>query len=189
VPSHVDALALIGDLLARTSRLTFFPDVVSLPLRPPATLAKQSAALDLLSGGRFELGLGRLDRPPVAAAHRPARRRLGRADPVVPALRKWAPANATIDAAARAAGREPSAVRRIAQVVGTITATAGDTDTTRGAAPLHGTPDQWAAFFAHLATEQPFRTFVFWPEHHTLDQIERFATEVVPATRELVAGR
>jgi alkanesulfonate monooxygenase SsuD/methylene tetrahydromethanopterin reductase-like flavin-dependent oxidoreductase (luciferase family) len=55
---YLDALALIGDLLARTERLTVFPDVASLPLRPPATLAKTAATLDLLSDGRFELGLG-----------------------------------------------------------------------------------------------------------------------------------
>jgi hypothetical protein len=40
--------------------------------------------------------------------------------------------------------------------------------------------------FARLATEQPFRAFVFWPEHHTLEQVETFAREVVPATRALL---
>jgi alkanesulfonate monooxygenase SsuD/methylene tetrahydromethanopterin reductase-like flavin-dependent oxidoreductase (luciferase family) len=54
----LDAFALIGDLLARTERLTVFSDVASLPLRPPATLAKLSTSLDVMSGGRFELGLG-----------------------------------------------------------------------------------------------------------------------------------
>ena len=54
----LDTFALIGDLLARTERLQFFPDVASLPLRPPATLAKTAASLDVMSGGRFELGLG-----------------------------------------------------------------------------------------------------------------------------------
>jgi alkanesulfonate monooxygenase SsuD/methylene tetrahydromethanopterin reductase-like flavin-dependent oxidoreductase (luciferase family) len=54
----LDALALVGDLLARTERLTVFTDVASLPLRPPATLAKTAASLDVMSGGRFELGLG-----------------------------------------------------------------------------------------------------------------------------------
>jgi alkanesulfonate monooxygenase SsuD/methylene tetrahydromethanopterin reductase-like flavin-dependent oxidoreductase (luciferase family) len=55
---YLDAFALMGDLLARTERLTVFSDVASLPLRPPATLAKTAASLDVMSGGRFELGLG-----------------------------------------------------------------------------------------------------------------------------------
>jgi alkanesulfonate monooxygenase SsuD/methylene tetrahydromethanopterin reductase-like flavin-dependent oxidoreductase (luciferase family) len=54
----LDTFALIGDLLARTERLHFFPDVANLPLRDPAMLAKQAASLDAMSGGRFELGLG-----------------------------------------------------------------------------------------------------------------------------------
>ena len=55
---HFDAMALIGYLLASTERVRIFPDVANLPLRPPAMLAKESASLDLLSGGRFDLGLG-----------------------------------------------------------------------------------------------------------------------------------
>lgn len=54
----LDTYALIGDLLARTQRLRFFPDVTSLPMRPPAMIAKAAASLDVMSGGRFELGLG-----------------------------------------------------------------------------------------------------------------------------------
>ncbi|HEX8086681.1 MAG TPA: LLM class flavin-dependent oxidoreductase [Solirubrobacteraceae bacterium] len=54
----VDTFALLGHLLARTSRISVFPDVANLPLRPPAVLAKHAATLDVLSGGRFELGLG-----------------------------------------------------------------------------------------------------------------------------------
>jgi alkanesulfonate monooxygenase SsuD/methylene tetrahydromethanopterin reductase-like flavin-dependent oxidoreductase (luciferase family) len=54
----LDTFALIGDLLARTSRLRFFPDVASLPMRPPAMIAKAAASLDVMSGGRLELGLG-----------------------------------------------------------------------------------------------------------------------------------
>jgi alkanesulfonate monooxygenase SsuD/methylene tetrahydromethanopterin reductase-like flavin-dependent oxidoreductase (luciferase family) len=54
----LDTWSLMADLLARTERLRIFPDVANLPLRPPAMIAKQSASLDALSGGRFELGLG-----------------------------------------------------------------------------------------------------------------------------------
>jgi alkanesulfonate monooxygenase SsuD/methylene tetrahydromethanopterin reductase-like flavin-dependent oxidoreductase (luciferase family) len=54
----LDTFLLIADLLARTERIAFFPDVANLPLRDPAMLAKQAASLSLMSGGRFELGLG-----------------------------------------------------------------------------------------------------------------------------------
>lgn len=54
----LDTFALIADLLARTEQVRIFPDVANLPLRSPAMLAKGAASLDLLSGGRFELGLG-----------------------------------------------------------------------------------------------------------------------------------
>jgi alkanesulfonate monooxygenase SsuD/methylene tetrahydromethanopterin reductase-like flavin-dependent oxidoreductase (luciferase family) len=54
----LETFSLIGDLLARTSRLRFFPAVANLPLRDPAMVAKQAASLDVMSGGRFELGLG-----------------------------------------------------------------------------------------------------------------------------------
>lgn len=53
-----DTWTLIAFLAGRTSRVRFFPDVTSLPLRPPAILAKAAASLDVLSGGRVELGLG-----------------------------------------------------------------------------------------------------------------------------------
>jgi alkanesulfonate monooxygenase SsuD/methylene tetrahydromethanopterin reductase-like flavin-dependent oxidoreductase (luciferase family) len=54
----LDTFALIADLLARTSRLRFFPDVANLPLREPTMLAKAAVSLDVMSGGRFELGIG-----------------------------------------------------------------------------------------------------------------------------------
>jgi alkanesulfonate monooxygenase SsuD/methylene tetrahydromethanopterin reductase-like flavin-dependent oxidoreductase (luciferase family) len=55
---YLDTFALLAFLAARTSRVTLFPDVANLPLRQPALLATHAATLDVLSGGRFELGLG-----------------------------------------------------------------------------------------------------------------------------------
>jgi alkanesulfonate monooxygenase SsuD/methylene tetrahydromethanopterin reductase-like flavin-dependent oxidoreductase (luciferase family) len=54
----LDAWMLMATILARTQRVRVFPDVANLPLRPPAMIAKAAASLDVISGGRFELGLG-----------------------------------------------------------------------------------------------------------------------------------
>lgn len=51
-------MSLITALAARTAAVHFFPNVANLPLRPPAMLAKQATSIDVLSGGRLELGLG-----------------------------------------------------------------------------------------------------------------------------------
>jgi alkanesulfonate monooxygenase SsuD/methylene tetrahydromethanopterin reductase-like flavin-dependent oxidoreductase (luciferase family) len=53
-----DTWTLLSYVAARTQRVRLVPDVASLPLRPPAMLAKAAASLDVLSGGRVELGLG-----------------------------------------------------------------------------------------------------------------------------------
>lgn len=54
----VDTWTLLSMIAATTSRISLFPDVANLPLRPPAVMAKTAASIDVLSGGRFELGLG-----------------------------------------------------------------------------------------------------------------------------------
>jgi len=54
----LDTFTLLTWLAGRTRRVHLFPNVANLPLRPPAMLAKQAASIDVLSGGRFELGLG-----------------------------------------------------------------------------------------------------------------------------------
>ncbi len=54
----LDTWTLISTLVPVTKNIRFFPDVANLPLRPPAMLAKAAASLDILSGGRIELGLG-----------------------------------------------------------------------------------------------------------------------------------
>ena len=63
----LDTWSLIATLLAQTKRISFFTDVANLPLRPPAVMAKAAASLDVLSGGRFELGLGAGGLPDVIA--------------------------------------------------------------------------------------------------------------------------
>ena len=73
----VDTFTLVATLLAETSRISFFTDVANLPLRPPAVMAKAAASLDVLSGGRFELGLGAGGFPDVIAGMGGPRRKPG----------------------------------------------------------------------------------------------------------------
>ncbi|GHO80479.1 N5,N10-methylene tetrahydromethanopterin reductase [Ktedonobacter sp. SOSP1-85] len=58
VPQYLDTMSLIATLLAETRKLRFFPNVANLPMHQPALFAKEAATIDLLSGGRFELGIG-----------------------------------------------------------------------------------------------------------------------------------
>ena len=244
---YLDTFALIGDLLARTERLRFFPDVANLPLRPPATLAKLAASLDVMSGGRFELGMGAgafwdgvaamggprraagesvdaleeavaiirrfwsgersishegehyqvsgLQPGPAPAhgigiwigAYKPRMLDLtGRlADGWVPSI-GGAPPEAIpemvgrIEEGAAGAGRDPSAIRRLYNVKGTI-ADGPATDL------LHGPPDHWIETLTGFVLELGFDSFVFWPEDDVLGQIERFAQEVAPGVRSAVA--
>ncbi|MBR8745386.1 LLM class flavin-dependent oxidoreductase, partial [Nocardiopsis sp. MG754419] len=56
--AFLDTWTLLSWVAARTERLRVSGNVLNLPLRPPAVLARAAASLDLLSQGRFELGLG-----------------------------------------------------------------------------------------------------------------------------------
>ena len=95
-------------------------------------------------------------------------------------------ANAIIDAAARAAGREPTAIRRIYNIGGEFSATA-----TAGAADddpeIVGPPAHWIDVLTRLATEQGFSTFVLWGAP-TEPRLRRFIEEIVPAVKERVAA-
>lgn len=57
-PAFLDTWALISYVAAQTSSIGLSANVVNLPLRPPAVLARSLSSLDRLSGGRIELGLG-----------------------------------------------------------------------------------------------------------------------------------
>lgn len=242
-PRFLATWMLIADLLARTKRIRMFPNVANLPLRDPAMMAKQAASLDLMSGGRFELGLGAgafwdaigamggpirtggeaLEaveeaiqilraswgggrsvsvkgkhytvhgmRPGPTPAHpieiwlgviKPRAVALtGRlADGWVPSLSYVPPQDVPklakrIDDAAVAAGRDPSAIRRVYNVNGLIV-----DGKPRGL--LQGPPAHWIETLQYFASELGFDTFVFWPDADPLAQLERFANEVVPGLR------
>jgi alkanesulfonate monooxygenase SsuD/methylene tetrahydromethanopterin reductase-like flavin-dependent oxidoreductase (luciferase family) len=55
---YLDTWTLLSYAAARTERIKLVPDVMNLPLRLPTMLAKSVASLDVLSGGRVELGIG-----------------------------------------------------------------------------------------------------------------------------------
>jgi alkanesulfonate monooxygenase SsuD/methylene tetrahydromethanopterin reductase-like flavin-dependent oxidoreductase (luciferase family) len=57
-PGFLDTWTLLSWVAAQTETITVSGNVLNLPLRPPAVLARAAASLDLLSGGRVELGLG-----------------------------------------------------------------------------------------------------------------------------------
>ena len=57
-PAFLDTWTLMTWVAARTERIHIASNVLNLPLRPPAVTARAAASLDLLSAGRFDLGLG-----------------------------------------------------------------------------------------------------------------------------------
>jgi len=86
--------------------------------------------------------------------------------------------NATIDAAAQDAGRDPRAVRRLLNVGGRFTADGG-------AGFLQGSPGQWAEQVAEVALEHGVSTWIVAGDDPTTLAV--VGQEVAPAARELVA--
>lgn len=87
-----------------------------------------------------------------------------------------------VDEGARRAGRDPSAVRRLYNVNGTI----ADGPVRER---LNGPPDHWIETLTGFVRELGFDTFIFSPGGDDIvGQIERFAREVAPGVREVVAA-
>ena len=57
-PAFHDTWTLLSYVASRTERVHVTGNVLNLPLRQPAVLARAAASLDLLSGGRIEMGIG-----------------------------------------------------------------------------------------------------------------------------------
>ncbi|GHJ41518.1 LLM class flavin-dependent oxidoreductase [Streptomyces sp. TS71-3] len=245
-PERLDTIALLSTMVARTRRITVMPNLLNLPLRPPAMVARTAATLDILSGGRFELGLGTGAQQmweSIVAEGGPARTagqsiealeeatqviralwtseedvefqgrhyRLGGARPgprplhgigiwfgayqprmlrVVGTIGDgWIPsspffppealpgANRLIDEAAQAAGRSPEGIRRGYNIGGEFAA---------GSGFLQGPPALWAEQLAELVLAGQIDTFFLY-RAGSADFLRRFAAEVAPAVRELVA--
>jgi alkanesulfonate monooxygenase SsuD/methylene tetrahydromethanopterin reductase-like flavin-dependent oxidoreductase (luciferase family) len=94
--------------------------------------------------------------------------------------------SARIDAAARQAGRDPSAIRRLYNIGGAFTATAPAPATDDDQA-IVGPVDHWVRVLVHQAADLGFGSFVLGgpPDPATL---RTFIAEVAPAVRERVAA-
>lgn len=86
--------------------------------------------------------------------------------------------NAIIDDAAQQAGRAPQDVRRLLNISGQFSAV--------GRGQLNGPAEQWARELTELALGEGVSTFILASDDP--DDLRRFAGEVAPAVRELVAG-
>lgn len=87
--------------------------------------------------------------------------------------------NAHIDAGAKQAGRDPSGIRRMLNLGGQFSQTSNGF--------LNGPPDQWANDLAELNRNYGTSGFIVMADDP--GTMELFASEVIPATRELVAAR
>lgn len=247
-PSFLDTWTLLSYVAARTQRVRLAPNVLNLPLRNPAIVARSAASLDRLSGGRVELGLGagafwdamvamgaqrltpgqsvdalieaieiirslwdtgdpsRVEREgehycvsgakrgPAPAhdieiwlgAYQPRMlRTIGKyADGWLPSLgymkdvSQLAEANERIDEAARAAGREPGAIRRLLNISGRFEQS--------GDGLLRGPAEHWAEQLVDIALMFGTSTFIIGTDDAR--DLAIFGEEVAPAVRELVAA-
>lgn len=123
------------------------------------------------------------DMPIWVGAYKPRMLRLigEKADGWLPSLKYMQPGdfqrgNAAIDAAARAAGRDPREIRRLLNISGRFSSTRGGY--------LEGTSAQWVEDLLPLVVEDGVGTLVLMSDE--AETIEQFAREVAPLLREAV---
>ncbi|MGD9892414.1 MAG: LLM class flavin-dependent oxidoreductase [Dehalococcoidia bacterium] len=90
--------------------------------------------------------------------------------------------NQRIDEAATRAGRDPASIRRLYNVMGTIT-------DGPSAGFLDGPVGQWVDELTALTVERGMDSYIFAPADQPEIQLRRFALEVVPRVREAAARR
>jgi alkanesulfonate monooxygenase SsuD/methylene tetrahydromethanopterin reductase-like flavin-dependent oxidoreductase (luciferase family) len=101
---------------------------------------------------------------------------------------EFAAANATIDDAALAAGRDPRDIRRLVNIGGRLLAGgAGGGELAGAAGFLDGPAAQWVEQLLPFVVDHGVGTFILSSDDPAT--MQRFAAEVAPALREAVAGR
>jgi alkanesulfonate monooxygenase SsuD/methylene tetrahydromethanopterin reductase-like flavin-dependent oxidoreductase (luciferase family) len=113
-----DSLTSLAVAAGATSRIGLFTDILLAPVYPPVWLAKATASLDSMSGGRLTLGLGVGGRPEdFAAMDRPFERRGRLMDETLDLLhRAWAGESVTGDEFP--VGPPPAAGNRLSVLIG-----------------------------------------------------------------------
>jgi alkanesulfonate monooxygenase SsuD/methylene tetrahydromethanopterin reductase-like flavin-dependent oxidoreductase (luciferase family) len=116
-PSY-DSLTALAVAAGATSRIGLLTDILLTPAYPPVWLAKATASLDALSGGRLTLGLGVGGRPDdFAAMDQSMERRGQRMDEALDLLhRAWAGESVTGDDFA--VGPAPANGNRVSVLIG-----------------------------------------------------------------------
>jgi alkanesulfonate monooxygenase SsuD/methylene tetrahydromethanopterin reductase-like flavin-dependent oxidoreductase (luciferase family) len=115
---NYDSLTTLAVAAGATTRIGLFSDILLAPLYPPVLLAKATASLDAMSGGRLTLGLGVGGRPDdFAAMRRPFERRGRLMDETLDLLhRAWAGESVTGDDFP--VGPAPAAGNRVSVLIG-----------------------------------------------------------------------
>lgn len=189
-----DTWTLLTALGVQTQRVHVGTNVLSLPLRPPAMLAKMAATLDVLTGGRLQMGLGAGGVwDGIAAFGGPRMLRLvGRLADGIFVSHNYVPPsqlaeiNERIDKGAEQAGRDPSEIRRGYNLMGVLDL--GREDTKASGLDdnyIKGSVEEWVDKLVGWYRDYRQDTFIFWPvAGNQRLQIEAFAQEVAPAVRE-----